>query len=89
MLFPAFTTQFHKDMKLMEKQKKDLTQIKAIMFDIICENELPPKNKDHKLTNNYKNHRECHIEPDWLLIYLPKDKEVTFVRTGSHSELFR
>jgi len=85
---PSFTNQFNKDMKLCEKQGKDLTKIKAVMFDVICENDLPPKNNDHKLIGNYKNHRGCHIEPDWVLIYLPKDKEVTFVRTGSHSELY-
>jgi len=88
MKFPSFGTQFNKDMKQCEKQGKDLTKIKAVMFDIILENELPPKNNDHKLSGNYKNHRECHVEPDWLLIYYPKDKEVTFVRTGSHSELY-
>ena len=86
---PSFTIQFHKDMKQAEKQNKDLTKIKAIMFDIICENPLPPKNKDHPLIGNYKGHRECHIESDWLLIYMFVDKEVRFVRTGTHSELFK
>ena len=86
---PNFTNQFDKDMKLAKKQKKDLTKIKAVMFDIICENPLPPKNKDHLLTGNYKGHRECHIEPDWLLIYLYKGNKVCFVRNGSHSELYK
>ena len=86
---PSFTNQFNKDMKLAEKQNKDLTKIKAIMFDLICENPLPVKNQDHPLIGNYKDHRECHIESDWLLIYLYKGDEVRFVRTGSHSELYR
>ena len=85
---PAFTNQFDRDLKLSEKQGKDLTKIKAVMFDIICGNPLPPKNNDHPLRGNYKGHRECHIEPDWLLIYMFKDEEVCFVRTGTHSALF-
>ena len=66
---PNFTTQFDKDLKLVQKQGKDLTKIKAVMFDLIVETPLPPKNNDHPLHGNYKGHRECHIEPDWLLIY--------------------
>ena len=85
---PTFTNQFQKDIKLMEKREKDLTKIKAIMFDIICENPLPAKNNDHPLTGNYKWHRECHVEPDWLLIYMFKDDEIHFVRNGTHSDLF-
>ena len=86
---PAFTAQFDKDMKLAEKQQKDLTKIKAIMFDLICENPLLPKNNDHPLIGNYKGHRVCHIEPDWLLIYRYEGKdEIHFIRNGSHSELY-
>ena len=88
MKIPSFTTQFEKDMKLAEKQGKNLIKIKAVMFDIICENPLPPSNKDHPLHGKYNSHRECHIEPDWLLIYLYKGDEVSFVRNGSHSELY-
>jgi mRNA interferase YafQ len=85
---PVFTNQFHKDIKLSEKRGKDLTKIKAVMFDIICENILPAKINDHPLAGNYKEHRECHIEPDWLLIYMFKDNEVRFIRNGTHSDLF-
>ena len=59
-----------------------------IMQKLVNEEPLPAKLKDHKLDGNYKNHRECHIEPDWLLIYCIVDKEITFVRTGTHSDLF-
>lgn len=89
MRVPTFTTQFNKDVKLYEKRGKDLTKIKAVMFDIICENLLPQKNQDHTLTGNYKGHKECHIEPDWLLIYMLQGDEVRFVRTGTHSDLFK
>ena len=88
MKIPAFTKQFERDMKICQKRGKDTTKIKAIMFDLIVENALPPKNKDHSLSGNWKGHRECHIEPNWLLIYLYSDDEVRFVRTGTHSDLF-
>ncbi len=88
---PAFTKQFDRDIKICQKRKKDLTQIKAVMFDLIIENELLPKYNDHRLVGNYQGHRECHIESDWLLIYLYTlytGNEIRFVRTGSHSDLF-
>lgn len=85
---PSFTTQFDKDMKDSARSGKDLTKIKALMFDIICENPLPQKCNDHHLHGKYKNHRECHIEPDWLLIYMFNGDDVTFVRNGTHSKLF-
>lgn len=85
---PAFQTQFQKDIKLCEKRGKDLTRIKAVMFDLIMENSLAQKYRDHNLSGNYSNCRECHIEPDWLLIYMYKDDGIVFVRTGSHSDLF-
>jgi mRNA interferase YafQ len=50
---------------------------------------LDVKFKDHKLTGNYKGHRECHIEPDWLLIYRETEEEIVYVRTGTHSDLFQ
>ena len=85
---PAFTKQFERDMKLCQKRNKDTAKIKAVMFDLIVENTLPPKNQDHALTGNWKGHRECHIEPNWLLVYLYSGNEVRFVRTGTHSDLF-
>ncbi len=85
---PAFTNQFNKDIKLSEKRGRNLTKIKALMFDLICENPLPQKNSDHALIGDYVGHRECHIEPDWLLIYIVMSDEVRFIRTGTHSDLF-
>ena len=49
---------------------------------------LPPKNKDHRLTGNYNEYKECHIEPDWLLIYQYDNGELLLYRTGTHSDLF-
>lgn len=58
------------------------------MSKLVDEIPLETKNKDHLLTGNYSGHRECHIEPDWLLIYKIEGEEVWFVRSGTHSDLF-
>ncbi len=86
-----FTSQFKKDLKLAQKQNKDLYKL----FDIIekianCE-PLPEKYKDHCLSGQYSNCRECHIEPDFLMIYrIEKDLVMLMLlRLGSHSELFK
>lgn len=59
------------------------------MSAICREESLDPKHKNHKLTGNYKEHWECHIEPDWLLVYRFTKTEVIFARTGTHSDLFK
>ena len=81
---------FKKDFKLAQKQGLDLNKLKEIITLLANGEPLPPKNKDHQLKGNYKGHRECHIEPDWLLIYKIQDDMLilTLVRTGSHSKLF-
>jgi mRNA interferase YafQ len=65
-------------------------KLKTALELLLAGETLPSKNKDHPLIGNYIAHRECHIEPDWLLIYHinEEDKMVDLVRTGSHSELF-
>lgn len=84
------TPTFKKDFKLDQKQGLDLNKLKEIIILLANGELLPPKNKDHQLKGNYKGHRECHIEPDWLLIYKIQDDMLilTLVRTGSHSKLF-
>lgn len=84
------THQYLKDLKLARKRGLDETKLNAVILKLISGEELPKKNRDHSLTGNYKGFRECHISPDWLLIY-SRDvtvKIVTLVRTGSHSDLF-
>ena len=88
MLIPRLVIQFKKDRKKMAKIGKDLEKLEKIMKDLCEEIPLEPKLKDHQLYNNWANHRECHIEPDWLLIYKYEPGSIIFVRTGSHSELF-
>jgi mRNA interferase YafQ len=74
----------------MQKQGKDIEKIKAVMFKIQKQEQLDAFYKDHPLAGNFKGHRECHIEPDWLLIYKMniEGQTVIFERTGSHSDIF-
>ena len=85
-----FTNQFLKDLKLARKRNLDENKLNDIIQKLIDNKPLPEKNKDHSLKGDYFGFRECHIAPDWLLVY-SKDvvvKIVTLVRTGSHSDLF-
>ena len=85
-----FTTQFKKDIKLAKKQGKDTDKIFEVVEKLANDEVLDAKYKDHCLTGDYKDCRECHIEPDWLLIYKKYESELILmlIRTGSHSELF-
>lgn len=85
------TTQFRRDTKLCQKRGKDMDKFKTLNELLIAGRSLPPANRDHLLSGNWKGHRECHIEPDWLLIYriLPQEGVLEYVRMGSHSDLFK
>jgi len=81
------------DVRFTNKFKKDLARIEKLYLVIDClrqEKKLPSSNHDHSLSGEWAGYRECHIEPDWLLIYKINDKvlELVLIRTGSHSELF-
>lgn len=82
------TTQFKKDIKRLQKRGKDLRKIKAVINLLIAEKPLPLKNRDHQLGGNWGGHRDCHIEPDWVLIYKICADEIRLERTGSHADLF-
>ncbi|MEE4358254.1 MAG: type II toxin-antitoxin system YafQ family toxin [Desulfococcaceae bacterium] len=82
------TAQFKKDLKKAKKQKHDLELLQKVLSILMEQKPLPPSYKDHKLKGKWQDFRECHIEPDWLLIYLTTDKELRPVRIGTHSELF-
>ena len=84
----ARTNRFEKDVKKMKKRGKSFTEFKDVIITLSKGLPLNPKYKDHKLIGNYKGTRECHIEPDWLLIYESNDEELLLIRTGSHSDLF-
>lgn len=85
-----FTNQFKKDVKLAKKQGKDLEKLYAVVEKLAEGERLEAKFRDHSLSGNYNSCRECHIEPDWLLIYEIIDGVLVLMlnRTGSHSELF-
>jgi mRNA interferase YafQ len=89
-LKPSYTNQFEKDLKRMIKRGKDEKKIKAVMQLLIEQKTLEPKHRDHKLIGNYKDRRDCHVEPDWVLIYKPEPEigRIIFERTGTHSDLF-
>lgn len=86
----SISNQFKRDLKLARKRGLDESLLDEVIKILIEGQSLPAKNKDHALVGDYKGCRECHITPDWLLIY-SVDKMVkllTLVRTGSHSDLF-
>ena len=82
------TSQFKRDVKWMKQRGKDLDKLKKIQA-LVRGEKLASKYRDHVLVGQYKGTRECHIEPDWLLIYELAEGEIVFIRTGSHSDLFR
>ncbi len=83
------TKKFQKDVKRVKKQgNKKLILLKEVITYLSNESSLSARFRDHKLTGNYTNHRECHIMPDWLLIYKLEEDKIIFERFGSHSELF-
>lgn len=84
-----YTTQFKKDYKRVKKQHKDLEKLKTVIGLLSNNQTLDPAYHDHPLSGNWSNHRDCHIEPDWILIYRLTESELILERTGSHSELFK
>lgn len=85
------TTQFKKDVKLAGRRGKDLEKLKAVLDLLIAGDELAAQYRDHPLRGNFAGSRDCHIEPDWLLIYTLTENgnHVRLERTGTHSDLFR
>jgi len=83
------TSQFKRDAKRLLKSGKDIDKLLNIIGMIAEGETLPLQMKDHPLKGEYKDKRDCHIEPDWILIYAVEDNEVILYRTGSHSELFK
>lgn len=86
-----FTNQFKIDLKLAQNQGKDTDKLFEVIEKLANGEKLDAKYRDHSLTGNYKGCRECHVEPDWLLVYEVMDDVLVLMlyRVGSHSELFR
>lgn len=91
MLKVVYTTSFKKDFKKIVKQNQKLEKIKPVMKALSLGADLETRYRDHPLVGNYKGKRECHIAPDWLLIYEinKEEDELVLHRTGTHSELFK
>ena len=84
------SSQFKSDLKLMKKRGKDLSKLRWVINELSENKVLPPKYSNHALKGKYSGMLECHIEPDWLLIYAyDHDKLILYeIRTGTHSDLF-
>lgn len=84
------TTRFRKDLKLMVKRGLDPAQLSEVIKLLARGERLPEKYSDHALRGEYQGCRECHIQPDWLLVYEQDDKDLYLylIRTGTHSDLF-
>ena len=79
---------FGKQLEHQARRGKDLRKLAPIISTLIARQPLEPKYQDHALTGDWTGCRECHVEPDWLLIYEADDDEIRFLATGSHSDLF-
>lgn len=88
----VLTSAFKKELKKIKKRNKDLSKLTEIVNKLANNEKLDDKNRDHALISSlkFKNCRECHIEPDWLLVYKRVDKDLILllIETGSHSDLF-
>ena len=92
MLKVQLSRQFRKDLAKIRKRGLNQRKLEKVVLTLASEKKLPLKNRDHALkdSRDYKNVRECHIEPDWLLVYRIENDTLTLflLRTGNHSDLF-
>ena len=84
-----YTNQFKKDYKRIQKQNKDLTKLRLVIEKLVSQKLLEARYRDHPFSGNLRGFRDCHIEPDWLLIYKRTEEMLILERTGSHAELFK
>lgn len=88
MIDVRYSTKFKKDMKICQKRGYDMGLIKAAISTLRVPAALPEKNRDHALTGNYIGFHECHLLPDWLLVYQYNEQELYLYRTGTRADLF-
>jgi mRNA interferase YafQ len=81
------TTAFERDLRRVNKQGKDLDKLETIVNILQAEEKLPARCRPHPLRGIWTGHWDCHVEPDWLLLYRVTDEALILVRTGSHAEL--
>ena len=82
------TTAFEKDLRRAEKQGKDRDKLEAIVNLLQAQEDLPARCRAHRLHGDWSGHWDCHVGPDWVLLYRVTSEELILIRTGSHSELF-
>jgi mRNA interferase YafQ len=80
---------FKQDFKRMEKRGNDIKKLRVVIEKLVNEAELEARYKDHPLQGQYTGARDCHISPDWVLIYAIVDNELRLIRTGTHADLFK
>ena len=89
MLTPRYTSLFKKDYKRTQKRGYDMSKLRHVIDLLLNERPLPETYNDHPLRGQYVGSRDCHIEPDWILIYTVNENELILDRTGSHADLFK
>jgi mRNA interferase YafQ len=82
------TSAFERDLRRVRRQRKDLGKLEVIVDLLQGDSPLPARCRVHPLRGEWDGHRDCHVEPDWLLIYKLQPGELILVRTGTHSDLF-
>ena len=82
------STRFRRDVKRLRRQSLDLSELEIVVATVAYQEQLEERYRDHALLGNWKGFRECHIQPDWLLIYRIESDELQLARTGSHAELY-
>ena len=90
MLTIVRSNRFLKDLRLAKKRGLDLSSLEEVVNKLANQEPLEPKYRDHALSGDYSDFRECHVKPDWLLVYCVDDDELELFlfRTGSHADLF-
>jgi len=83
------TTQFSRDVKRMRKRGKDLAKLREVVKKLAAGKPLHAKHRDHALVGHWQPSRDCHVEPDWILIYTTDAESLRLERTGTHSDLFK
>ena len=83
------TTHFSRDLKRMRKRGKDLSKLREVVKQLAAGKPLDPRLRDHALIGQWQPSRDCHIEPDWILIYTADEATLRLERTGTHSDLFK
>ena len=88
MLDVRYSTKFKKDFRACVKRRYNMDFLQQVIDTLKIPDTLPPKNAGRNLSGNYVEYRECHISPDWLLIYRQDENELLLYRTGTHADLF-